>query len=195
MNHLKNRYFVLRHGESKANVLEIILSHLKDGKKEEFTLSEKGVQQVGDSVKKAKSNDWLDENTIIYSSPFSRCKKTAEIAKDILGVKDEIIFDDRLRERWFGELDKTHNSNYHKVWSKDGDNPNHKDFGSESAMEVGERIVSLFNDLEEKYKNRNILLVSHADVLLILEAHINGNSPATHRSLEYLLNAEIRKLN
>ncbi|MFA6190543.1 MAG: histidine phosphatase family protein [Candidatus Staskawiczbacteria bacterium] len=195
MKKINNKYFVLRHGESKANVLEIILSHLKDGMMEEFTLSEKGEQQVRDSVKKEKNNGELDEKTIIYSSPFSRTKKTAEIAREVLGVKEEITFDNRLRERWFGELDKTHNSNYHKIWSKDGDNPNHKDFGSESAMEVGERIVSLFEDLEEKYKNRNILLVSHADILLILQAYINGNSPATHRSLEYLLNAEIRKLN
>ena len=191
---MNNEYFALRHGESKANVSEIILSHLEDGVTEEFTLTEKGEQQVRDSVKKSENNNWLDENTIIYSSPFSRCKRTAEIAKEILGVKDGIILDNCLRERWFGELDKTHNSNYHKVWSKDGDNPDHKDFGSESAMEVGERIVSLFKKLEEKYKNRNILLVSHADVLLILQAHINGKSPATHRSLKYLLNAEMRKL-
>lgn len=50
------------------------------------------------------------------SSPFSRCKRTAEIAKEVLGIKDEILFDNRLKERWFGDFGRTHNSNYQKVW-------------------------------------------------------------------------------
>ena len=36
---LNNKYFILRHGESKANVAEIIISDLENGIKEEFTLT------------------------------------------------------------------------------------------------------------------------------------------------------------
>ena len=54
MSNFKNQYFSLRHGQSKANVLKIVLSDLKDGKKEEYTLSEMGEEQVKLSVKKGK---------------------------------------------------------------------------------------------------------------------------------------------
>lgn len=191
---LKNRYFVLRHGESKANVAEIILSHLENGVKEEYTLTEKGEEQVSNSVEKMKSEDLLDENTTIYSSPFSRCKKTAEIAKEILGVKDEIHFDDRLRERNFGDLEKTHNSNYQKVWDKDIENPHHKHNNVESAYEVQERTRSLIEELEEKFNGQKILLVSHGDALQILQTGFLGKSPKEHRQLEHLKTAEIREL-
>jgi glucosyl-3-phosphoglycerate phosphatase len=49
INHLKNRYFALRHGESKPNVLGIILSDPKSGTVD-FGLSEKGKEQVKKSV-------------------------------------------------------------------------------------------------------------------------------------------------
>lgn len=82
---LSNRYFILRHGESTVNVAGIILSHPEEGTKEEHTLTAEGENQVRKSVAQAKSDNVLGEDTIIYSSPFSRCKRTAEIAKEILG--------------------------------------------------------------------------------------------------------------
>ena len=121
MNHLENlkelynEYFVLRHGQSKPNVVGIVLSHLEEGKKEEWTLTQEGEGEVRSSIKKAKSDGVLGNDTIIYSSPFSRTKRTAEIAKKVLGVKDDIIFDDRLRERWFGGWEKTDNTAYQKI--------------------------------------------------------------------------------
>lgn len=191
---LKNKYFVLRHGESNANVLEIILSHLEHGTNEEFTLTKNGEKQVINSVKKAKADGLLNGEIIIYSSPFSRCKRTAEIAKEILEVKDKIHFDERLRERWFGNFERMHNSNYQKVWNIDTDNPNHKNFNVESVQEVQERTVSLIIDLEKKYQNRNILLVSHGDVLQIMQTWFYKVSSSLHRSLKHLETAEIRSL-
>ena len=191
---LHNRYFVLRHGESKANVAGIILSDLEDGKKEEYTLTKKGENQVKESIVAAKNNGILGSKTIIYSSPFSRCKKTAEIAKEVLETKDEIVFDDKLRERWFGDFEKTHNSNYQKVWDVDRTDAEHKEFNVESAKEVQVRTMSLIADLEKKYKNKSILLVSHGDALQIMQTGFYKKSPAVHRELTHLETAEIREL-
>lgn len=191
---LKNKYFALRHGESKANVAEIILSHLENGVKEEFTLTEYGEQQVRDSVEKIKSEGLLGKDTIIYSSPFSRCKRTAEIAKEILEVKDEIHFDNRLRERNFGDFEKTHNSNYQKVWDNDINDPEHKNNNVESAQEVQSRTLSLRGDLEAQYAGKKILLVSHGDALQILQTGFLKKSPKEHRNISHLHTAEIREL-
>ena len=193
--HLKNRYFILRHGESKANVAEIILSHLENGIKEEYTLTENGEQQVRNSVEEIKSKGLLDEDAIIYSSPFSRCKRTAQIAKEILGAKEAIIFEERLKERHFGDFEKTHNSNYQKVWDKDIEDPYHKNDNVESAQEVQNRTLSLIDDIEKKYTDKKILLVSHGDALQILRTGFTGKSPKEHRQLEHLKTAEIRELN
>jgi broad specificity phosphatase PhoE len=191
---LKNSYFVLRHGQSTANVAGIILSDLEEGKKEEHTLTAEGENQVRVSVVKAMADGGLDENTVIYSSPFSRCKRTAEVAQEVLGVKNPIIFDDRLRERWFGDWEKTPNSNYQKVWDVDKVDPGHEEKNVESAADVQKRTTAFIVDLEKKYSRKNILLVSHGDALQILQTGFKKASPAIHRDLQHLNTAEVRKL-
>ena len=194
MKELKNRYFILRHGESKANVAKIILSHPQEGVKKEYTLTNEGENQVRKSVEQVKEKGQLDKETIIYSSPFSRCKRTAEVTKEVLGIKSEIIFDDKLRERWFGDWEGQHNSNYQKVWDKDKIDAKHKKFNVESAKEVQERTLSLIKDLESKYSGKKILLVSHGDALQILQTGFLNKSPTEHRELPHLHTAEIKEL-
>lgn len=193
MKPLKNRYFALRHGESKANVAEIIVSDLQNGIQEEFTLTQNGENQVRGSVVKAKTENLLDENTIIYSSPFSRCKKTAEIAKEVLGLKNEVIIDGRLQERWFGDLNKAHVQNYQKIWAADKENQ--QPIQNEEPVEkVKERTMSLVADLEEQYSGKAMLLVSHGDVLQVLEVCLLGMPAHNHRDIRPLEKAEIREL-
>ncbi|MCX6765280.1 MAG: histidine phosphatase family protein [Candidatus Nealsonbacteria bacterium] len=200
MNHLEgikkihNEYFVLRHGQSKANVAGIVISHLENGIKDDYSLTEEGENQVRKSVQEAKDSGVLDNKIIIYSSPFSRCKKTAEIAKEVLGLENEIIFDDRLRERFFGDWEKKSHSAYQNVWDIDEKNPVHKEANVESTTEVLKRTTSLIKDLEEKYKGKKILLVSHGDALQILQTGFHKVSSAFHRKLKHLETAEVRKL-
>lgn len=193
-DNLSNEYFALRHGQSVPNIKEIVLSHPEDGQKEEYTLTPEGEKQARVSLEKAKAEGVLDQNTIIYSSPFSRAKRTAEIAKEVLGVEGEIIFDERLRERWFGNWEQTHTSAYQKVWDVDKENPEHKEAGVESALEVQKRTTELVNELEKKYEGKNILLVSHGDALQILQTGFHKKSPAVHRDLKHLETAEVRNL-
>lgn len=191
---LHNRYFILRHGYSKANEAAIVLSHPEHGQSEEFTLTEKGEKQVLDSVTMAKNVGLLDANIIIVSSPFSRCQKTAEIARDILGVDGAIILDSRLRERWFGNWERTDNTAYDKVWADDIHNPQHQIESVESAHDVQQRTAELISELEEKYADKKILLVSHGDALQIMQTAFQKKSSAVHRSLQHLETAEVREL-
>jgi broad specificity phosphatase PhoE len=191
---LQNKHFALRHGESKANIKEIILSDPEAGGSDEFTLTEKGEQQVREAIKKAKKDGLLDDKTVIYSSPLSRTWRTAEIAKEILGVPG-INMDDRLRERWFGNLEREHKDNYQKVWDKDKLDPGHKEDEVESAQEVQIRTLSLIKELEEKYKGRTILLVSHGDALQILHTGVHNKSASDHRDIPHLETAEVRGFN
>jgi probable phosphoglycerate mutase len=190
---LKNRYFIIRHGESKANVAHILLSHPKEGTVS-FGLSPKGKKQVKISVLKNKKNKVLDANVIIYSSDFLRAKETAEIARKLLGIKKKINFHKNLRERYFGKYDKTSLDNIKIVWEHDRKNANHKHQGSESPNKVLKRTFILISQLEKKYKNKKILLVSHGDVLQILHTHVSGKPVSHHRLIPHLETAEIREL-
>ena len=190
---LRNRYFIIRHGESKANVAHILLSHPKEGTMS-FGLSPKGKKQVKISVLKNRKNKVLDANIIIYSSDFLRARETAEIVRKLLGIKKKVNFHKNLRERYFGKYDKTSLDNIKIVWEHDRKNANHKHQGAESPNKVLKRTLILISQLEKKYKNKKILLVSHGDVLQILHTHVSGKPVSHHRLIPHLENAEIREL-
>jgi broad specificity phosphatase PhoE len=192
-SNLKNHYFVQRHGKSKANEEGIIVSHPENGIGG-YGLAVEGKNQVQMAVEKAKNDKILDSNTIIISSDFSRTMETAEIAKQVLGA-DAVIPSPKLRERNFGEWEKTGNESYEKVWEDDIKDPNHKVKNVESVQEVQDRTTSLIADLEEKYKGKNILLVSHGDALQILQTAFENVPSSHHRTLRHLETAEIRRLN
>jgi probable phosphoglycerate mutase len=188
-----NRYFILRHGKSRANVEGIVVSSLKEGIRDEWSLAPEGAKQVEQSVRRALDCNLINGATIIYSSPFSRCKRTAEIARAVLNT-EEITLDERLRERFFGDWEGTDHSAYERVWKADQRDANHKRYGVESPAEVATRMLSLLMDLEERHKGEKILLVSHGDPLQILIAVLCESSPACHRLVQHLETAEIREL-
>ena len=188
---LKNHYFVMRHGKSKANEQEIILSH-PDAGTTDYGLVEEGRQQAKESAKDAKNKKILDSSTIIVSSDFIRAKETAEIAKNILEV-NKVILNHKLRERYFGDWEKKHNQHYQDVWNDDVKNPHHKNNSVESTSEVLDRTTALIRELEEKYSGKKILLVSHGDALQILQTAFENVNSAQHRNLPHLSTAEIRE--
>lgn len=184
----------MRHGESTANVAGIVLSQLEDGEKSDYTLTAIGEEQARRSVSEQKEAGAFDEHTLIISSPFSRTRRTAEIAKEVLGSTNDISIDERLRERWFGNWEKTPHTAYAKVWAEDKRNPNHTIENVESARDVQERTMNLICDLENQYTDKRILLVSHGDTLHILLTGLLNKSSADHRAMQSLETAEIRKV-
>ena len=99
-----------------------------------------------------------------------------------------------MRERWFGDWEKQHNSKYQKVWDEDVLDAEHKKFNVESAQTVQDRTISLIHDLETQHTGKKILLVSHGDALQIMQTGFLSKSPKVHRELPHLNTAEIREL-
>jgi broad specificity phosphatase PhoE len=190
----KNTYFALRHGKSVANVRRLIVSH-PDHALKGYGLAEEGRKQVMDSIDEALHEGVLDDSMVIFSSDFLRTKETACIAADILGLKEkDIIFTHKLRERFFGDWDKTSSLNYEKVWHDDAVDHIHKNGNVESVTEVLERASSLVKEIEQQFSARNILLVSHGDVLAILQTFFASRQAGEHRSLSPLDTGMLRKL-
>jgi broad specificity phosphatase PhoE len=193
MNHLKhlgslrNRYFIMRHGQSKANLLKVIVSCPENDRNGDYGLSALGREQA---LKSAIASG-LPADTVIFSSDFSRARETAKIVREFLGAP-EVIVTAALRERRFGDWEGTDTANYREVWAADETNGGHREHDVEPASAVLDRVTAFVAGLERHYAGRDILLVSHGDTLQILQAGFQGIEPAAHRSIAHLETAEIR---
>ena len=190
MKQLKNQYYVLRHGQSKVNEMGIIISDLSSGIKS-YGLTDTGKFQITETVKKCVE---LNNKSVIFTSPFLRAKETALLVKKALNCK-KIFTSEKLRERYFGDYEKSSNTNYQKVWDKDKFNMNNNENNVESTQQVWNRMISLIYELEQKYSNKKIILISHGDPLQILIAGFNNIPVNKHRQIQHLNVAEIKKLN
>ncbi len=191
MQTLSNHYLVMRHGQSEANVEGIIASDPRVGCTA-YGLTETGKKQAADSI--ASSSD-ITSNTHILSSDFLRARETAEIVHKTIRGKYPIHFTEKLRERFFGEINSLSDSHYQKVWTLDKNDPDHHEFSVESANEVVARTAALINTLENQFSNETFLLVAHGDVLQLLQTWFQGVPASEHRQLTHLNTAEIRRLN
>jgi len=186
---LANRYRVMRHGESKANAAGVIVSSIETDRSGDWGLSEAGRRQALEAARACG----LAADTVICSSDFSRARQTAEIVRAELGAP-EVIIAPALRERSFGDWEGTGVANYSRVWAADQADAGHPAGGVEPADAVLERATALVTDLERRFADRDILLVSHGDTLQILQAGFQRVAATSHRSLPHLGTAEIRPL-
>ncbi len=190
MDSLNNNYSAFRHGESQANVEGIIVSDPAVGVNG-YGLTEHGRMQVHQSVSEAGV---FDADTLIVASDFKRTAETAKIICDVLGVA-AVRFDERLRERFFGEWDGKEHANYSKAWKKDAHDPERGFNGAESTISVRNRMWAVVQSLEDQTSGKTIVLVSHGDPLMLLQTAFMGLDPKLHRTLPCYATAEWRLLN
>jgi len=202
---LQNNYFGLRHGQSTANVAGIISSTMLVGTTN-HGLTELGRLQSRESAPhllKLIGEDQLQYNTIFYSSLFKRAKETTEESTnalhDLLVGKGSIfprfsyLVSPLLRERNFGEYDGGELGLYNNVWTKDVISADNNANGVESVNTVINRLNIFLEDMEKKHKNANIVCVSHADTLQIMQVYMCGADVRQFSSYRFK-NAEVRNM-
>lgn len=186
---LRNRYFVLRHGQSEANQLGLIASSPAVAV-EQYGLTDHGRQQVAEAVSQRQRE--LADVSRIYTSDFRRARETAEIAGELLRVPVEVVKD--LRERDFGDWDGQPDENYQLVWSADEQDPTHQRWGVESVQAVAERMTGFIDRIDQTFADQSCLIVAHGDPLQILITAMQGRDLRGHRRLDPLKTAELRPL-
>ena len=185
---MKNRYYLLRHGESKANAADLIVSDPKIGC-EDYGLTERGRAQVLESVK----GTVLNKNTVIVTSDFLRTKETAEICREALRVPS-VIVEPGLRERYFGRFDGSSANHYNEIWAHDEKDSIHTPHGAESPRHLVHRLKRTMERLESQNQGETILLVSHGDPLRFLQLIYTDRPLTDHLSIPHLKPAELRPL-
>jgi probable phosphoglycerate mutase len=168
----------MRHGQAESNVARILA-----GRHMESHLTADGRQQVMDSSKQLMKNIAIKK---VYVSPVIRTVETAQIVCQILGT--EYVIDERLYETEMGQLA---GMNYEEVTTKYGDvltrfysdsDPVLKKFGVETFDSVKHRIKNLLDDLLQKHKDNNVLIVTHLDpIKAALATLLDLSSQALHR--------------
>jgi len=185
-----NKYFIMRHGEADNNVRGILSSDFNAN----VHLTENGKKQVEESINKIRKI----KPDYIFSSPVIRAQETTKIIVDNVGSSIPVIIDDRICEYQVGDYEGKPDSDYDKDFSNGLDKFTVRSKGSECFNDVKKRVASFIEDVESKYKNKNILIISHGDALSMLDSVNGGMSPEESLKFykdSYLKNAEIRELN
>lgn len=185
------RVYLLRHGQSEANVRNLIASS-PAAAGEAFGLTDTGRSQVRVSVMAALADGTLPSTCRIISSPLLRARETASIAADVLGTS--VILDARLAERGFGEFELGSDQHYERVWIEDRANPAHESWGVESVTSILDRVATLLRELHVSDGADAFLLCTHGDVASVLLCATHGVSLTQHREVGAMANGEVRRI-
>jgi probable phosphoglycerate mutase len=176
----------MRHGQSEANIHKRIASS-PDVCIDSCGLTEEGRRQA---LSSAENFAALNRADLIISSDFKRARETAQILAETANADLELS--PMLRERFFGIYDGGDDSNYQKVWELDAKGYGYQERMIESPEAIAERIRKLILSLELHYADKNIVLVTHGDVIQIGLCIFAQISPFEHRSITQIHTAEIR---
>ncbi len=166
-----NNLFLMRHGESDHNLERRISS---DNSKLGLShLTEKGINDV------KKNAEFLADKNIdlIIVSPLERTKQTAKLVAEKIGFPlDKIIEDERIKEVQGGILNGKSEKDYHDIFKTDADKFVLRPEGGENVGDVRKRVGDFIYDINQKYQNKNILIVTHDFPIWTLRAINEGLS-------------------
>ena len=151
------KIYIVRHGQVPHNALKQYNTSDED-------LNELGIQQaekLKDKIKDMKFD-------VIISSPLIRAKHTA----NIININNEIIFDDRLKERSCGDLSgkPLEITNREEYWNY---NTTIQYGTSENIKLFFERVYNFLDELKTKDYN-NVLIVAHSGVSKAFSGYFEG---------------------
>ncbi|MBN9415484.1 MAG: histidine phosphatase family protein [Candidatus Eremiobacteraeota bacterium] len=183
---MNNRYYLMRHGESRANQADKIISSPENGCAG-YGLSDLGRAQAERQARESG----LGPETRVICSDFLRTRETAEIAAAVLGCLPPVQ-DVRLRERHFGVWEGTSAAHYEPVWRRDQVDEGGDEV--ETPALLTERLRGLVEELEARESGQCFLLVSHGDPLRFLQLWALGRATREHQSIRHFAPAEVRAL-
>ncbi len=174
-----NTYYFVLHGEAQHNIDHVIASGAEKGKNIS-KLTKKGEAQILDFAADMKK----EKVQIIFSSPYERTKKTAEAISK--ATKAKVVVDKRLAEINTGVFNWRGEREYHGYFANKLDRFFKAPPGGETLTDVRVRMLDFIKDIDAKYKNKKIVIVSHGDPLWLLEAALRGlNNEQTLESSYY----------
>ncbi len=179
-------YFV-RHGQSKANELDLFLGQ------GDLDLTEKGVTQAKLTAKFLCTLP-ID---VIYSSDLSRAYNTALETSKLLNLP--VIKDKGLREIDCGEWDlkpfsfiKEHFKQGYNTWLVDVANA--RCDGGESVEQMQNRIVEAVDKIVQQNPNKTVLIFSHATAIRCFAGYCTGKGKYGVQEIPWANNSSVTEV-
>ncbi len=154
------KLYVTRHGQTQWNQDNLICGV------SDIELNENGIQQARQLASSLKEYS-IDE---IYSSPLIRARTTAEIVSKELQIP--IMIDQRLFEQDYGIYEGTLRGTEEflelkKQFAYTGAN-------NESLLHIAQRVYNFLDDIKEKCRDKNVLVVSHGGICRVINTYFNS---------------------
>ena len=167
---------LVRHGQSDWNNKNLFTGWENPG------LTKKGVEEAhktGNLLKEENKN-----YSYLFTSILDRAINTADIILEELGIGQiNVIRDQALNERDYGELTGLNKDAARKKWGEDQVHIWRRSFdvpppGGESLKDTADRVTPYFKDniLPLLIEDNNILISAHGNSLRALVMHIEGLS-------------------
>lgn len=154
--------YVVRHGQTDYNLKNIFQGHI------DIPLNKTGIEQA----EKMALNFKDKEIDVILVSPLKRTIQTAEYIRKETGA--QTILEERLIERNFGDMEGHSNRDDWNIEMMLDYNKNYDKENIEPIQKFFKRIYDFLNDLTHKYKNKKVILVTHAAVSQPIECYFKG---------------------
>ncbi len=149
--------YITRHGETDWNKEHRIQGH------QDIPLNDQGrldAQRAKEALKGIKFD-------VVFSSPLSRALETAKII-----TKHKIIIDNRLIEHGNGKLEGCNNLDILREipWNEE----RVIEYGVEPIHELQARVNEFLDYVMENYKDKNVLIVTHAGNGIQMRVYFEG---------------------
>lgn len=151
--------YYVRHGQTDWNKLGYLQGQ------SDIPLNEEGIKQAR-QVRDALKQVHIDK---IICSPLDRTRQTAAIINENHGLT--IDKDERIKERYFGEVEGAHRNEivFEDFWKWEKPVL----YGMESIEELFQRVYSFLDDLMDEAINQNILVVAHGGVSIPFQCYFD----------------------
>ena len=170
--------YTIRHGQTVWNAEDRVCGRT------DIPLTGLGMEQAREAGRKL-ADEHID---LMIVSPMLRARQTADIIDGFIGVGYKT--EDRLLEQNYGTFEgcKRDDAEYIKVKSEFA----YRLPGGESPLDLCHRVYGLIEELNAKYGDKRVLLVSHGGVCRMIYTYFNSMMNEEYPKFR-LGNCEIKK--
>ncbi|MEK7201076.1 MAG: class I tRNA ligase family protein, partial [Patescibacteria group bacterium] len=166
-----NRYFAMRHAEAEMNTRNLVSTDPEKQKQNHLT------DQGRETARRHAERYQKEGFDLIVVSPFTRAQETASIIAEVCGMStDSVHTDERLREIGAPAFDGRPVQEYRESFSSVRERFVKSPEGAETFTEVRKRMGDVLYELEQKYTDKRILIISHGDPLWLLQLLVAGET-------------------
>ncbi|TYR73933.1 histidine phosphatase family protein [Rossellomorea vietnamensis] len=146
---------IVRHGQTDWNKERRLQGRT------DIDLNETGERQAADAREYLHNEEW----DVIITSPLKRAKRTAEIINERLQLP--LLEMEEFAERYFGEAEGLLIEESRRKY------PNGGSPGQESREEVVDRAIRGVEEIQQRFPDKNVLLVAHGALIGLLLAELS----------------------